>query len=283
MCLGYLAVVATVYNLWRTGAVAVDTGEDEDSTWAKPAGLIGELEREKRTLLKAIKEAEFDHEMGKLSKVDADAMIQMYRHRAIEVIKELERVSGITVGVGTKREQIEREVRARLEVESKAGQKKKNKQGAGNREQATGKPGGAGSPEAAALAAIGTAATVPVAVTAPPDDDEPKRKDKDGVVAHDAETVESGGVRVAAAVADAANAVMAAPTADPASNTELPPAKGAGNAGASVDPKSGADSKADTDAKADDAKAEGKNGVAKADVSAPVAAAESSDAKEAAR
>src|SRR5262249_25450943 len=64
VCLAYLAVVATVYNLWRTGVAAVATGDDEpDSTWVKSTGALGELEREKRTLLKAIKEAEFDHQM----------------------------------------------------------------------------------------------------------------------------------------------------------------------------------------------------------------------------
>jgi hypothetical protein len=119
VCLSYLALVGVIYNLWRTGAsAATATDEDavDDSTWSKPLGALGELEREKRTLLKAIKEAEFDFEMGKLSKVDADAMIAVYRARAIEVIKELERLQG---GEGTIREQIEREVRARLEVEVK--------------------------------------------------------------------------------------------------------------------------------------------------------------------
>jgi hypothetical protein len=119
ICLGYLAVVATIYNLWRTGAAAVDTGEDEgDSTWAQPVGRLGELEREKRTLLKAIKEAEFDHQMGKLSQRDADDMIRGYRTRAIDVIKDIERLE---VGAaGTVREQILREVRARVVLESKA-------------------------------------------------------------------------------------------------------------------------------------------------------------------
>src|SRR5262249_42053515 len=84
VCLAYLAVVATIYNLWRTGAAVVASEEGEgDSTWAKPVGLLGELEREKRTLIKAIKEAEFDHQMGKLSQRDADEMIRTYRARAI--------------------------------------------------------------------------------------------------------------------------------------------------------------------------------------------------------
>jgi hypothetical protein len=126
VCLGYLAVVATVYNLWRTGAAAVAGSEDEgDSTWAKPAGALGELEREKRTLLKAIKEAEFDHQMGKLSQRDVDDMIRTYRARAIEVIKEIDRLGH--GAAGTKREQIMREVRARLELEARSQRKAESK------------------------------------------------------------------------------------------------------------------------------------------------------------
>jgi hypothetical protein len=118
VCLGYLAVVSTIYNLWRTGASAVAVTDDEaDSTWAKPAGALGELEREKRTLLKAIKEAEFDLQMGKLSQRDADAMVQTYRARAIEVIKGIDR---LTLGAAeSAREQILREVRARIELDGK--------------------------------------------------------------------------------------------------------------------------------------------------------------------
>lgn len=122
VCLGYLAVVATVYNLWRTGAAAVASSDDEDdSTWAKPAGALGELEREKRTLLKAIKEAEFDHQMGKLSKRDVDDMVRTYRARAVEVYKEIDRIE--RGAAGSAREQILREVRARLEVEAKSHKK----------------------------------------------------------------------------------------------------------------------------------------------------------------
>lgn len=119
VCLGYLAVILTIYNLWRTGTAAVDpSDEDDDSTWAKPAGALGELEREKRTLLKAIKEAEFDRDMGKLSQRDADDMIRGYRARAIEVIKEID-LHG-RGGVGTVREQILREIRARVQLDGKA-------------------------------------------------------------------------------------------------------------------------------------------------------------------
>jgi hypothetical protein len=122
VCFGYLAVVVTVYNLWRTGAAAVAGSDDsDDSTWAKPAGVRGELEREKRTLLKAIKEAEFDHQMGKLSKRDVDDMVRTYRARAIEVIKEIDQLG--MGAAGSPREKILREVRARLELETRSQKK----------------------------------------------------------------------------------------------------------------------------------------------------------------
>ena len=97
---------------------AEEEGADHAS-WGRPVGARAELEREKRALLKAIKEAEFDHAMGKLSKRDADEMIATYRARAIEVIKELDRVDRIAAGPGgSVRDQIEREVRARIELEA---------------------------------------------------------------------------------------------------------------------------------------------------------------------
>jgi hypothetical protein len=123
--LGYFAGVAAIYSLFRTGAavVAADPEDDGQATWGRPMGARGELEREKRTLLKAIKEAEFDHQMGKLSKRDADEMIATYRARAIEVIKEIDRLERAASGTGTVRDRIQREVRARLEVEIKPSKK----------------------------------------------------------------------------------------------------------------------------------------------------------------
>jgi hypothetical protein len=133
VCLGYLAVVMTVVNLWRTGASAVAPDDPADDTWARPVGARVELEKEKKTLLKAIKEAEFDLEMGKLSKADADAMIQTYRGRAIEVIKELEQLENLAMNVDpvgrptdgdSVRDQIAREVKARLALANKTSKKK---------------------------------------------------------------------------------------------------------------------------------------------------------------
>ncbi len=124
IALGYLAVMATVYNLWRTGAAAAGAEQDEGG-WGRPAGARSELEREKKTLLKAIKEAEFDHEMGKLSQRDLDEMIARYRAQAIEVIKELERMDAGQAA--TVREQIDREIKARLALDDKPAAKAKAK------------------------------------------------------------------------------------------------------------------------------------------------------------
>ena len=43
VCLGYFALVATIYNLWRTGAAAAseDVVDTDDSTWRKPARRCG--------------------------------------------------------------------------------------------------------------------------------------------------------------------------------------------------------------------------------------------------
>lgn len=117
--LAYTAVIAIIFNMYRTGAsiVAANVEDDGEATWGQPMGARVELEREKKALLKAIKEAEFDQMMGKLSAQDADQMTRTMRARAIEVIKEIDRLDG--VGDGTIRDQIEREVRARLELEKK--------------------------------------------------------------------------------------------------------------------------------------------------------------------
>ena len=155
VCLGYLAVVLTIVNLWRTGAAAMSPEHEGEHAWSRPIGPRGELEKEKKTLLKAIKEAEFDLEMGKLSKADADAMIQTYRARAIEVIKELERYGDTDTKMGnvdpagrplardTVRDQIAREVKARLEIEGAAAKKKKVRAGKpdkGDKKAAADKP-----------------------------------------------------------------------------------------------------------------------------------------------
>lgn len=139
LCMGWLAVLLTGHYLWRAGmAAAEDTGEPEDDFW-KPMGAREELLREKRALLKAIKEIEFDHEMGKTSEEDAAQLTRFYRLRAIEIIKALEAEEGEGEHLPVK-EQIEREVKARMAVAgAKAGgQGRKQKTRGSKRGQAQG-------------------------------------------------------------------------------------------------------------------------------------------------
>ena len=65
------------------------------------------LEREKTLVLRSIKELEFDHAMGKLTKADFDDMSTRLRARAIGLMRQLD--AGATY-----RNQIEREVQQRL-------------------------------------------------------------------------------------------------------------------------------------------------------------------------
>ncbi len=134
LMLGWLAVIAAVYFLWRTADNA-DLDDAED--WWKPTGRREELQREKRSLLKAIKETENDRDTGKLSKEDADDLIGRYRGRAIEVIKAIEdaedaevAVEGVAGDAADKiRARIEREVRARVAVDGVVDRKKKPRAG----------------------------------------------------------------------------------------------------------------------------------------------------------
>ncbi len=168
ICLGYLAVVLALGNLWRVGAATVAQDALIDDGWARPVGERGELEREKKTLLKSIKEAEFDREMGKLSKVDADDLIGMYRTRAIEVIKELDRMDASAAAqTETPRQAIERELAARIAIEQEQAKgRKKKKQKTANARAAAAK---------AALEPVATPAPVttptPVVAAAPAPDE----------------------------------------------------------------------------------------------------------------
>lgn len=119
VALGWLAVVQAGFWLARCaletateptgGAIA---GEDE---WFRPTGKVGELQREKQSLLKAIKEVEFDRGLGKMSEADAQALVAMYRAKAIEVIKAIDAATIAAEAAGPRAE-IERELRARLQV-----------------------------------------------------------------------------------------------------------------------------------------------------------------------
>lgn len=67
-----------------------------------------ELEREKASLLKALKELEFDHEMGKVSDDDFREIGGQYRARAMRVMRQLDEAGA------DYRTLVERELKSRL-------------------------------------------------------------------------------------------------------------------------------------------------------------------------
>jgi hypothetical protein len=88
LVLGWTALLATGYYLVRAVAT-FDLGvrsHFEEVTAARR----DELEREKKILLKAIKEAEFDRDTGKLDSGEAAEAITRYRARAVEIMRLLD-------------------------------------------------------------------------------------------------------------------------------------------------------------------------------------------------
>jgi hypothetical protein len=89
LAIGWASIVATSYFLYRA-AVAFDPAPGAEPLAGEGALTEQrrlELEREKKLLLKAIKEIEFDHAMGKLDDDDAAEITQTYRARALEIIR----------------------------------------------------------------------------------------------------------------------------------------------------------------------------------------------------
>lgn len=87
------ASAALVYALGQLYAMVRALSQpDRVAQVGQAAGSFtqAELRDEKRRLLRAIKELEFDFGMGKLSQVDHDTVIATYRLRAIEVMRALE-------------------------------------------------------------------------------------------------------------------------------------------------------------------------------------------------
>jgi hypothetical protein len=123
LTLGWLSVI--LCGLFFVGSARAAAGEGtgpEQEGFELTAGRLEELEKEKRALLKAIKEVEFDREMGKMSEEDADEISRVYRARAIDILKELE--GGAEVGAASLDQVIERELRARLALAGVAARKK---------------------------------------------------------------------------------------------------------------------------------------------------------------
>jgi len=91
-----LTAVALMWCVWvvfRTAQALVKEPEKEEV--ARATGRRKkELEREKQSLLKALKELEFDHEMGKISDADYQEIGGNYRARAVRVMRQLDLAGG---------------------------------------------------------------------------------------------------------------------------------------------------------------------------------------------
>ncbi len=119
LAMGWVSILGSGTLLWHSGLL-IAAGEDvNDTSFELKSSRIQELTVEKTALLKAIKEIEFDHLMGKLSDADARQITNIYRNRAIAILKELDHVesgdeqsrAGLSVS-----ERIERDLRARTEI-----------------------------------------------------------------------------------------------------------------------------------------------------------------------
>ena len=119
LCLGWVAILLAGRALWRAAqSAAGDTGEPEavmsPLSFEVTATKRDELEREKKALLKAIKEVEVDSEMGKLSEEHAGEIVKVYRARAIEILKELDSEGTAAAAAEPVDKIIEKELRARM-------------------------------------------------------------------------------------------------------------------------------------------------------------------------
>ncbi len=113
LCVAAFVLMLTVWILFRS-ATMLAIGPKAEEARVATGRRRKELEREKQALLKAIKELEFDHEMGKISDSDFREIGGLYRQRAVRVLRQLDEASG------DYRAQIEREVAARLGVQGLA-------------------------------------------------------------------------------------------------------------------------------------------------------------------
>ena len=88
-----VVLVWALRGLWGVVAALARPTVDSfilESELGKGQSSVAELREEKRRVLRAIKELEFDHAMGKLSDDDFGKIGDRYRLRAIEVIRQLD-------------------------------------------------------------------------------------------------------------------------------------------------------------------------------------------------
>jgi hypothetical protein len=103
---GAFGVVAL--QVWKAIRAAATKGEEPEAAPVAMGRRRRELEREKAVIYKAIKELEFDREMGKISETDYQEAHSNYRTRALRVLRQLD------AGAASYREIIEKELAERL-------------------------------------------------------------------------------------------------------------------------------------------------------------------------
>ncbi len=118
LSLAWCSIVGSGALLWLVGLNVVAGDRGDDGSFDTKTTRRDELEAEKASLLKAIKEIEFDRMMGKLSDEDAKEITELYRRRAITLLKELDtRDDGDgDVDEGDIKSKIERDLRARARL-----------------------------------------------------------------------------------------------------------------------------------------------------------------------
>ena len=112
LTIGAAGVAAVAFYRTIAPLVAPYTEVDREPLSTR---LREDLEREKALTLRSIKELEFDRAMGKLSPQDFEQMAGRLRARAMGIMKQLD------AGTSVYREQIEKELAARLKTTGKPG------------------------------------------------------------------------------------------------------------------------------------------------------------------
>lgn len=137
--IGWGAILLSARFLWQSAwAAATEPRSDTGDDFWRPVGKREELLAEKKALIKAIKEVEFDHDMGKMSDGDAGELTRYYRLRAIEVIKSLDS-GGDDASLPTA-ERIKRDVEVRLALRTGAGPRARASTPAANAQEAKAAP-----------------------------------------------------------------------------------------------------------------------------------------------
>jgi len=119
--MGWFGVLLTLRFLWASGAALWVDNSDSEGSFDVSLSRSRELAEEKKSLLRAIKEIEFDRDLGKMSEPDAKEMMRFYRARAIEVIKEIDGLVDVELTVD---ERIARDIAARMTIAQKTKKRK---------------------------------------------------------------------------------------------------------------------------------------------------------------